>query len=1623
MTSESQLSFLQSERDKSEEEDFTNANNLRNILEERIELNKIDQIFFFENESKLIKENFKLLNDNLIILLTNGRLKLKIKEYITERTIYLLLELWNIFDINDIYFQKYLNENQESINKILQILIGFISKDHTIFKDEYKMYLSNILRLCNILISICINKSKFYIDFLHLIYKISDSQSRLIVSVILKQINEPINQEIITKFNTKIIIGFKTINYPLKNLNNNFEEVYSMIMKLNILREGKTLDSTDDLDIDLLLDNLNLITEEYCKKYLIVHLEPLIYQLISLANFSEDFSIQTLAISKIKIILEKIIYLFDIYTKNYLNEQNIDNHTNLIIKLELEVLSNIIKVFLNLLNLLNFNIHINKNSANNFGVGNFIMINKLKQEKIKKNIMDLFSFINNTLHKSSENILLNRKCKQENITLLAMDIYSISSLNLNIFDFNSEIYFKENYFDGYLNVFSHLICEDLYMITSEKGDFDFFEGIMNLKFNIRLSVLNKLKIFLNDKKITYFSLINIIIPLVKSFLNLEANESKNTQINNKKESFDVFHKKSDLNSIIDSSIELLVPISKMLQKDDFLALLMHFYRKISKANNQEASKNYEDKKFIFEKLYEILNQLLECLNLFKFEFSTEYDFDKEFNNIMRILIADYKNKASMDVFLNPNFKEIKSLSKTENNSNNKNEENNNLLKLDDSKINQFTNNKSYSKDLFTDSFNKIAVIFEEKLKERKKDVNDNNISKQLSVSKKDGIFKEKYIKLNSFSQDLITNLFKMLKNMLIDHYRKEKTKKYYIRNFVIKPFFNVLKKMDPKTLKYEMLSLVYEIINNLKNKDLDVREKARRAIRILIETLGPFISNVLIEQLKSQLTNGYQRYILGYTCNFILGILNKLYLNFKEIEEFGESLALKNMIYLNQKFLEIDQHLEDDNENKVIKLNENQLIDLNVKGEVKKGEIEHTIIKELNDGYYSNTNEFNTKNANFDFQFLSKFKQFNKKDIELIFDFSVGIVVPTLLEEIFGEIAEEKEIEEIVKKCKEAKEVKAYNSFLMIASRVDFKTAILNLIFPIRNFVLEKETNNQIINKINEIMNFIIKGLKENITLRIEDIILISYSLINIGLEINIKNSKEIRQAKNLTIKGGDICESKKAKNNYQSQKNELVSLQSGTNSKSKFAIEIARKFLLEKNEIIISKLFTQFGLDIFLLSIKKKVFDFNCLKSKLKESHKNIKENSNSLKENEFKQKKMNLKNYESESSDEFQNELFYDFKNDFAVNISNNNQKHKSYYEKIKVDFSEEEFKDIINKIEVLLYSVVCCLKINSNNILSKSLKILTKLFDSRLFMIKKNLKKIGSNLFKNLGVINLSESDKPIAQTILSCISEILKKFKFFEINESQMKILINFLKIHINKLEIKSYIFACLLAILKRKFLHPCIYDMIDYIQETFLISFDEATKSLCENIFIEFFNNYPLEDTRKQKYINFFIINLESNTRNCTLNSLRMLRKLIEFSNADLKVEENNKKSNKNNKEIEISNSLNQVSNILKDFIDFIILKLLYLIANTSDFEIKNLCSEIIKEIFEHMINKEKYELYLVKVFEWIKIEEKIKSIFFHSINLIIEFYKSKFELKFYFKYLEKTCAISEENSEEDSEIM
>lgn len=452
----------------------------------------------------------------------------------------------------------------------------------------------------------------------------------------------------------------------------------------------------------------------------------------------------------------------------------------------------------------------------------------------------------------------------------------------------------------------------------------------------------------------------------------------------------------------------------------------------------------------------------------------------------------------------------------------------------------------------------------------------------------------------------------------------------------------------------------------------------------------------------------------------------------------------------------------------------------------------------------------------------------------------VPIVMPAMFDELFGDVSEEKEVDYLVNKYKEAKGVSAYMSFEYMCSRIEIANVVTDIIVPMKKYLTIRVSESNIVQRCNEVINAIIKGVKNNNTLNIDDLLEYAYVMIKMGIEANIKNAKSVRKMKNIMIKGNDIYTVDIAKT---------------------YSIDIANEFIKEKNDIIYSCIFACFGLDLVITAIKKFI-------------GKGAKNNDNA---------------------------------------------------EKIK---NSPKLNDVVS-------NVVICLKMSNNtSLLSKATKILISLFDSKLPIIKKNLQKITNSLFKC--VLTLNVNDTSAVQSVLSGISEIISRYKFIEISQERIKNLLLFLRININIAEIKPYVLSVIYAMIKRKILHPDIYDLIRFLCEVYVVSNENNTKNVCARIFAEFLNEYPMEKKAKKKFLEFFFANIESKTRICVINSIRMLGTFAESNFGEF-----------------------------NDLFDFIAMKMFANYANCNDSDVK----EEIEKFFEKLVlsNKEdKFEIYYKK---------------------------------------------------------
>ena len=805
-------------------------------------------------------------------------------------------------------------------------------------------------------------------------------------------------------------------------------------------------------------------------------------------------------------------------------------------------------------------------------------------------------------------------------------------------------------------------CSDLFEISNEDKSNNFLLNILNFKYDLRSEALDLLmNTFLDsNKNISEYSILNVIIPIIKNFLNFK-NYSENPS-NLKK--FSTLKRKNEiLFEIVNKSISILPELVKRISDEEIEKLLLYFYSNLKKISNNK----YKDNMYYSIDIYKMTNQsltkILECIILIKFN---KIEFDLNYKKIS-------------EKYINEKVEEME-------------------LKYKD-----INNTKEKITFKIRDFFINIFEDLDKNLNDTISEFSNNNI----------------YIIIKN-------QIYPQLKNLLYDNEKRLNKSSYYIRNYIIIPYLNILKILKPKKIITEIIQLTIELVNSLQNLDTDIRSKAREGIKNMINILGESIIIILFENMRTTLHSGYQRHVLSYTINYLLSFIN------------------------NYQITEISLHL----------------------------------------------------------------------------------IMPIIFDEIFGDISEEKEVDNLVNKYKEAKKEKGYNSFELISQKINITSLILGVITPFKNYLIVRKNTSEIIHKVNEVLSAIVRGLKNNILINkdnineINNILEYSYIFTHMGIEKNIQNAKEIKKMKNIEIKGNDIFTIDISEN---------------------YRIEIANKYIEEKNEILYSNLFASLGLDFILILLKKKIFDI----SKITQG-------------------------------------------------------------------------TEIYDKLNSLINNVVICLKMSNNTILvSKAIKIIITFIEvsEKFFIIKKNLNKIVKNLFKL--ILSINQGDTLLSQSVLSGISTILTKFTFIQVPKEKIKTCIQFLKLNINNLEIKPYILSCFLALIKRKILHPDIYDMINFLREIYLTSFEENTINICYRIFFEFINNYPLEKKGRMNHINFFIINCDSKTRKCKINSIKML---INFISKKMEgIEEN---------------------------FDFILLNLFTLYMNSSDSEIKENITILINQLYD-----------------------------------------------------------------------
>ncbi|KAM8974068.1 small subunit processome component 20 homolog isoform 2-T2 [Pelodytes ibericus] len=110
-------------------------------------------------------------------------------------------------------------------------------------------------------------------------------------------------------------------------------------------------------------------------------------------------------------------------------------------------------------------------------------------------------------------------------------------------------------------------------------------------------------------------------------------------------------------------------------------------------------------------------------------------------------------------------------------------------------------------------------------------------------------------------------------------------------------------------------------------------------------------------------------------------------------------------------------------------------------------------------------------------------------------------------QELFGDVAEEKEVKGIVSKVMEARSSKSYDSYELVAQFVG-KDQVVKMIVPLKE-ILEQTTSLKLARKVHESLRRIVFGLIANKDMTPESILLLSYGLISENLPLLTEMDKD----------------------------------------------------------------------------------------------------------------------------------------------------------------------------------------------------------------------------------------------------------------------------------------------------------------------------------------------------------------------------------------------------------------------------------------------------------------------------------------------------------------------------------
>ena len=480
-------------------------------------------------------------------------------------------------------------------------------------------------------------------------------------------------------------------------------------------------------------------------------------------------------------------------------------------------------------------------------------------------------------------------------------------------------------------------------------------------------------------------------------------------------------------------------------------------------------------------------------------------------------------------------------------------------------------------------------------------------------------------------------------------------------------------------------------------------------------------------------------------------------------------------------------------------------------------------------------------------------------------DLCLSQLIYLLLEDIFGEAAEKKEVAAIQNSMKEAKKTKSFESFEMIAQFMTFKSQISLFLSPLRALLLST-VSAKVIKKVDDILKKIILGLSHNTS-----------------IYFNQPSSNDaIVQMK----EGGDDDDDEDdktgflvfiyniVKKNLQFMNKDMKAIKASSDQLSSLLLAQSSKISRLSNAIDKrNKNNNLFLIPDEPVKLRKRKNDVFIMQSTL----------------TSFNQSTSNKKKaVESGSKAERKVEINLHVIGEFGLSL------FFAFLQKNKFETKNQKDLQMINPFISLFLSSIAS-SLHQKTILH-TLKCLEKLFYFNLPSTEENMEEILSRLFTLLQQCFQSTShhhlsSQPSAQQLIKielsqqCVKTLTVLIHYSEklkISEDQIKYLVKLVQLNIDNTEVltQNITFKLIKTIIQKKLIIPEIYDLANQVAEYVVTSQISSIRDTCSKSLVHFLLFYPLEEKRLQQHLDFIVRNLSYKTEEGRESTLSLFHLLI-----------------------------------------------------------------------------------------------------------------------------------------------